>query len=43
MEFDQPPWHEQATMRTTLTGALRLAIGPARLTPLANAERRAVA
>ena len=47
MDFDRLPRHHQTTMsttmNTTLTGALRLAMGPARRTPLARADRVPVA
>lgn len=43
MDFDRLPRHDQTTMNTTLTGALRLAMGPARRTPLARADRVPVA
>ncbi len=43
MDFGRLPRHDQTTMSTTLTGVLRLAMGPARPTPLARADHLPVA
>ena len=43
MESGRFPRHNQTTMTTTMTIALRLAMGPARRTPLARADRVPVA